>query len=376
MTSARVAVVGAGPGGLAAASRLGERAGERVEVLLFEREATAEYLPGTIPVFMGQTPRARWRRRLNPRGAKVRFGEVEEVSGGGVRIDGGWVEADAVVASPGLALAPEGVPNVPNVHVFWDPEGAEGASEAAREFGGGTVALVVSSLPYRCPPAPYGAAMELAAHYRREGRDVRVLLSTPEEVPLAAIGGGVPEFLTDSCAAAGVELLTGFEPDLPGLGDGRLRSRSGVEVDFDLAFVVPPHARSPLLAGLPGEGPLAPVSPRFESVLPNLFVVGDAAMVPVPRAADVAAAGGRTAADAVLENLGLCGGREPHPPAPECYLPHGGGSYSRISLRYPDGMPPFAGPEVTLEGPSVRLAAGFEASFERWHSQGECGRSG
>jgi len=306
----------------------------------------------------------------------VEFGEVEEVSGGGVRIEGGWVEADAVVASPGLVLAPERVPDAPNVHTFWDPEGAEGASEAARGLRGGAVALVVSSLPYRCPPAPYGAAMELAAHYRREGRDVRVVLTTPEEVPLAAIGGGVPEFLADSCAAVGVELLTGFEPDLSGLGDGRLRSRSGAEVGYDLAFVVPPHARSPLLAGLPGGGPLAPVSPRFESALPNLFVVGDAAMVPLPRAADVAAAGGRTAAEAALENLGLCGGGEPHPPAPECYLPHGGGSYSRISLRYPDGMPPLAGPEVTLEGPSAHLAAGFEASFDRWRSQGEGERAG
>jgi len=376
VTTARVAVVGAGPGGLAAVSRLTERAGERIEVLLFEKGAVAEYLPGTIPVFLGQTPRARWRRRLDPRGVEVRFGKVEEVSGGGVRIEGEFVEADAVVASPGLALAPERVPEAPNVHTFWDPEGAERSSEAAREFRGGTVAFVVSSLPYRCPPAPYGAAMELAAHYRREGRDVRVVLTTPEEVPLAAIGGGVPRFLRDSCATAGVELLTGFEPDLSGLGDGRLRSRSGTEVGYDLAFVVPPHARSPLLAGLPGGGPLAAVSPRFESALPNLFVVGDAAMVPLPRAADVAAAGGRTAADAALENLGLCGGREPHPPAPECYLPHGGGSYSRISLRYPDEMPPLAGPEVTLEGPSARLAAGFEASFDRWRSQGECGRAG
>jgi sulfide:quinone oxidoreductase len=376
VTTARVAVVGAGPGGLAAASRLEERAGERIEVLLLEKGAAAEYLPGTIPVFMGQTPRSRWRRRLGPRGVKVRFGEVEEVSGGGVRIEDGWLESDAVVASPGLALATERVPDAPNVHAFWDPEGAERASEAARGLRGGTVALVVSSLPYRCPPAPYGAAMELAAYYRREGRGARVVLTTPEEVPLAAIGGGVPEFLRDSCAAGGVDLLTGFEPDLPGLGDGRLRSRSGAEVEYDLAFVVPPHARSPLLAGLPGEGPLTPVSPRFESALANLFVVGDAAMVPLPRAADVAAAGGRTAADAALENLGLCGGREPHPPAPECYLPHGGGSYSRISLRYPDGMPPLAGPEVTLEGPSLRLAAGFEASFERWRSQGEGERAG
>jgi sulfide:quinone oxidoreductase len=89
-------------------------------------------------------------------------------------------------------------------------------------------------------------------------------------------------------------------------------------------------------------------------------------MVPLPRAADVAAAGGRTAADAALENLGLFRGREPHPPAPECYVHHGEGSYSRISLRYPDGLPPRARPEITLEGPSERLAAGFEASFDRW----------
>ncbi len=343
-----------------------ERAGDQSEVLLFEKEATVEYLPGTISVFMGQTTRERWRRRLDPGGLKVRFGEVGEVSGGGVRIEGEWVEADAVVASPGLALAPERVPDAPNVHTFWDPEGAERASEAARGLRGGTVALVVSSLPYRCPPAPYGVAMELAAFYRLEGRDARVVLTTPEETPLAAIGGGVPEFLISSCAAVGVELLTGFEPDLLGLGNGRLRSRGGVEVVYDLAFVVPPHGRSLLLAGLPGEGPLVPVSPRFESARPNLFVVGDAAMIPLPRAADVAAAGGRTAADAALENLGLFRGREPHPPAPECYVHHGEGSYSRISLRYPDGLPPRARPEITLEGPSERLAAGFEASFDRW----------
>lgn len=366
MTTARIAVVGAGPGGLAAVHHLKERAGEAVEVLLFEKERMVEYLPGTISVLLGQAPRKRWRRRLDPTGVKVRFGEVEEVCGSGVRIDGEWVEADAVVASPGLALVTDRVPDAPNVHAFWDPEGAERASEPARTFRGGVVAVVVSSLPYRCPPAPYGVAMELAAYYRREGRDARVVLTTPEEVPLAAIGGGVPEFLRSSCAAAGVELLTGFEPDLPGLGNSRLRSRGGVEVGYDLAFVVPPHGRSSLLAGLPGDGPLTPISSRFESARANLFVVGDAAMVPLPRAADVATAGGRTAADAVLVRLGISGGREPHLPAPECYLPHGGNSYSRISLCYPDGLPPRARPKVALEGPSESLAAGFEGSFKRW----------
>jgi sulfide:quinone oxidoreductase len=369
MTSqARVVIVGAGPGGVAAAQRLRGRSGEHVEVMLIEREGVAEYLPGTIPTLLGETSPEIWHQRVALRDVEVRAGEVEEVSGEGVRLGERWIGADAVIAAPGLSLDVGRVPDVSRACAFWDPRGAATAAEAVRRLRQGIVAVVISSLPYRCPPAPYGMAMQLAEHYREKNHSVGVVLITPEEEPLASLGGGIPEFLKYSCAKARVELLTDFHLDLASLGDRELHSTEGESVSYNLALVVPPHVRSALLAGLPDQGPLVEVSSDFESAEPGLFVVGDAAQVPLPRAADAALAEGRMAVDAVLERLGLSSEQESHLPKPECYVGHGRGFYSRISLRYPGGLPPAGEAEVAIEGPSAGLAAGFEEAFNRWRA--------
>lgn len=370
MTSqARVVIVGAGPGGVAAAQRLRDRASEHVEVVLIEREGMAEYLPGTIPTLLGETSPEHWRQRVALRDVEVRVGEAEEVSGEGVKLDGRWIRADAVIAAPGLSFDLGRLPDVPRVYAFWDPHGAASATEAVRSLKHGVVAVVISSLPYRCPPAPYGMAIQLAEHYREKTHSVGVVLITPEEEPLASLGGGIPEFLKDSCAEAGVELLTNFQPELTSLSERDLYLTEGETVSYNLALVVPPHARSSLLTELPpNQGPLVEVSSDFESAEPGLFVVGDAAQAPLPRAADAAVAEGRMAVDAVLERLGLCSEEESHLPEPECYVGHGRDLYSRISLHYPEGLPPAGEAEVTIEGPSAGLAAGFEEAFNRWRA--------
>ncbi len=99
----------------------------------------------------------------------MNIGQVGKISGSGVMVNGRFYAADAVVAAPGLALDHKQVPHAPNVHAFWDTVGAEAAASAVDRVEGGTVAVVVSSLPYRCPPAPFGMAMELGAYYRDEG---------------------------------------------------------------------------------------------------------------------------------------------------------------------------------------------------------------
>lgn len=173
------------------------------------------------------------------------------------------------------------------------------------------------------------------------------MLATPEKEPLAALGGGVPEFLTESCAEAGVEMHTGFE--VASYEEGEIRASRGDSLGYDLALVVPPHVHSTLLAHLPEDGPLVEVSPRFESAEEGLFVVGDAAAGSPPRAADAAL-------------VRLVPEEEPHVPEPECFVGHGGGIFSRISLRFPEGLPPEGAAEVTLEGSSHDLAGTKQAA--------------
>lgn len=365
----RILVIGAGPGGIAAARRLRDRADNQLEIVLIEQQGAAEFLAGTIATVLGEAPAAQWRQPVRLQGITVQQATVQHATGEGIVLaDGRTLEADAVIAAPGLHLHWTAVPSKPNVFTFWSPSTAEAAREAVAQLHTGQLILVISSLPYRCPPAPYSLAMQLAAFYRTRQRSVQIVLTTPEEAPLIALGAEISTFLLQSCAEAGLEVWLGRQPDWAASVDRELVFSDGSRLAYDLALVIPPHTRVPMLAALPDGGVLVPTDEHQETSQPGLFVVGDATRTPLPRTAGVATAQGLTAADAVLDRLGIARYVGPHLPAPECYIGHGHGRFSRITIRFPNGLPPSGQPEIRLEGPSSELAAGFARVFNDWRA--------
>lgn len=364
--AARVLVVGAGPGGLAAAARLRERGGDGLELTLVTRAGSAVHLAGTVAVLLGDRPAEAYRARVALEGVRCRAGDVGAVDAAGAVVDGDRVEADAVIAAPGLRPDAGAVPDWPRAHAAWDPQAAERAGAALDAVPGGRLLIAVCALPYRCPPAPYSLAMALADRHRRSGRFTKVCLATPEPFPLMGVGGEAPAFLMEACAGAGVELQTRFEVDLEASEDGVLRARDGRELDHQAALIVPPHRRSGALERLGGDGALVTVDERGESPTPGVFVVGDAAATGLPRAAGPAEAQGRTAADAVLARLGLAEPCPPHPAEASCYVLHAGGAVSRIRVRYPAGPPPAGEAQVTIDGPTPDLAHAAEGERRRF----------
>jgi sulfide:quinone oxidoreductase len=342
-----VAVIGAGPGGLAAARRLDERASGRIEVILVTPKLTATHLASTAEVALGEAEPEVAEVQISLVGVRLLVGEAEITDDLRLLVDGEPVEVDAVIAAPGLCLDFDSVPTAEGVVAAWDPRSAQPAANILRAAD--TICVIVSELPYRCPPAPFGLATRLAA------RGHRVTVCTPEPRPLSGVGATAARFLEEACRAAGVDVATSFVPDFNAGLDGGVRSVAGEVIRVDASVVIPPHRRSSALRRLDGDGPLVSCA-QDGRVSARLWVVGDARQTPLPRAAGVAITQAINAADAVLAELDIAAAPPPALPTPTCWLWTDERRAARIALSFPDGLPPEGQALVRVDGPSVALA--------------------
>lgn len=357
--------VGAGPGGVSALLRARELAGDRVHLVLVQ-EGPVEYHAGVISVALGERTAAEFRAEPQLGGVEWRQARAEAVDERGVLLSGGErLHADAVILAPGVHVAE---PSRPGWLGVWSLTDAEQASSVLRELLGAVrqprIVVLVEALPIRCPPAPYALAMQLAA------RGAAVTVVTPESAPVAVAGPDVGGLVADRCRAHAVSLELEWRVDPEQGGDQRVVAEDGRTLSADLVLVVPRHIAPPILQGWEVEG-IALMGPSAHRVSgPGaLWVIGDALRSPLPKAAGVAEAQGRTAAEQALAHLALH--RQPgvHFPEPSCFVGEGHGRFSLIRLRYPEGLPPMGRPRAELKGPSQELANDFVRPLEvkpRW----------
>jgi sulfide:quinone oxidoreductase len=361
-----VAVIGAGPAGISAAKVLASNPG--VQTLLLAPKGAAWFLASTIDVALGRLDADRTRVPAQLAGVEVLDEEVEAIEPGKVVTTKRTIPVDAIIAAPGLALDLHGFGSNAALG-FWDPVTAMNAREAISEAvsEGKDVAIVIESLPYRCPPAPYSLAMQIASAAREKGNQIKVTVTTPEPAPLSPLGPPAGQFILESCKEAGVEVQVGFLPDPEALRSGRVLNEHGENVKASLVLVVPRHLPVAFLKDFVAHdapSPLVPVGPSMATGEPGIFVAGDASSHPYPRAAAPASTSGEEAASGALAYLGLGQPRRPLP-EPECFLGHGAGRYTRMRLHF-DGPPPEGKPSLELEGPREELQASFTKMFESW----------
>ena len=293
MNGKTILVLGGGVGGLVAANELRRLLPREHRIVLVEKNAQHAFAPSFLWLMTGERqPEQITRdvRQLARPGVEVVLAEAQDIDLSNRRVTTSTqtLAYDTLIIALGAELAPEAIPGLPEAaHTFYTFDGAAKLRDALREFSGGTVAVVVSALPYKCPGAPHEGAMLIANTLRQRGlRDkVDVHLFTPEPQPMPVAGPALGDAVKQMLAGRGIA----FHP-LHKLTrvDGAARELSfegKATVKYDLLVAIPPH-RGPRIvreAGLTNEAGWAPVDRHtLATKHENVFALGDVTAVAIP----------------------------------------------------------------------------------------------
>lgn len=314
-----VLVLGGGFGGLAAASELRTTHPE-LEVTLVS--AAGEFFMGFAKLWdlARSRPLADGTRSLTALEARgVRFVHAEITAIDPARCSAettaGTVEADALLIALGAGSSPAHRELLSGEGAFdlYDGRELAGMHAALDAVGEGRVLVSILGGPFKCPPAPFEAALLVDERLRVRGvRDqVGVAISTPQPITLPVAGPDASRYVAGFLAERDIELFS-ESPVTAVDGDRRqVTFGDGASVDYQVLLGVPASAPPPVVASSGLVAPSGWIEPDRHTLATSaerVYAVGDCTNIPnaigaLPKAGVFAAAQGEVAARNIAADL-------------------------------------------------------------------------
>ncbi len=293
MGGKRVVILGGGVGGVVAANRLRKALGKEHQVTVIDQQRTHSFAPSYLWLMVGlRKPDgiSRDLGRLERKGIEFKQAAVQRIDPERsiVVTDTGEEPYDYLVMALGARLAPETLPGfAEGARSFYTLEEAIKLRDALPQFQGGKVVLLVSSMPFKCPAAPYEAALLLDAYFRkRRIRDkVDFHIFTPEPQPMPVAGPTVGAQVRSLLEQRKIQYHTGAKATSIAADKHAISFEKGDSVKYDFLVGVPPHACPEAMkaSGLTNGGPWVPVDPRtLKTKHPRVWAIGDVTAIPLP----------------------------------------------------------------------------------------------
>ena len=290
MSQPSVLILGGGIGGVAAANALRKLLPRRHRILLVDREVSFTLAASFLWVMTGARTPAQVSRpldNLQRRGIEVIRGEVERIDPRlrEVVVSGETLRADHLIVALGAEFALDAVPGLAGAgHTFCTLDGAVGLRNALRDFRGGRIVLLTAAPAYKCPAAPYEAAMLIDADCRRRGirGGSELSLYSAEPGPMGVAGPEVSAAVRRMVEEKGV--LYRPEHQVVRVEGRKAIFSNGVEADFDLLAYVPPLRPPKALADsglVDGTGWVRVDRRTLETSFPGVHAIGDVTLIPL-----------------------------------------------------------------------------------------------
>ena len=352
----RILVLGAGFGGLELSTILSETLGDRIDLTMIDRNDSFYFGFSKLDVMFGRkTPESVLIPYSNFIKPGVRFCQETitaiDPKARRVTTNKGTYDADFMVIALGADYDQEATPGlVEGGNEFYSFAGAERLRAVLPTFSKGPAIVGVTSLPFKCPPAPSEAALLLHDYLTARGvRDAcEISLVMPFGIPIPA------------SPAASRALLAAFaERKITFVAKRFVRSLDAArhlvilddetEMPYSLFLGIPKH-RVPdvvLESGMTKHGWIFVNPKNLETGFPGVYAIGDVTSVGtqtrgvfMPKAGMFSEGAARIVAASLIAKLQ--NGQQPSAYTGEgsCYIEFGAGRVGRVDVDFLSGPAP------------------------------------
>lgn len=185
---------------------------------------------------------------------------------------------DYLIIALGVELDPQKIPGLQeNGMILYDIEDVPKIRQKILQMKSGRIAFAITGMPYKCPPAPFEAALIINSMLKDLGvRDsINVDFYSLGPITLPAAGPEVSKQLLDILESEKITFhgnckTVSVEP-------GRIKFEDGREEKFDLLIAVPPHKAPKVIhdAGLVPQGQFISVKRDCKTPFEDVYAIGD-----------------------------------------------------------------------------------------------------
>ena len=292
-----ILVLGAGTGGIITANELRKKVGKEARIVLFDKAQDNVFAPSLLWLMVGKRkPNQVFRKtsKIAREGIEVIIGEIEKVDPAriSVTVKGKEYKGDYLVVSLGVEQVTEH--NLNNYgYNFYTLDGATKFNEQLQNFKGGKIAVLVPSLPFKCPAAPYEAAMLVESYIRKKGLSSKteVSLYTPEPGPMGVAGKELSGAVRQIVETKGIKYFP--EQQIISVNEKTLTFNNSKTDDYDLLVYTTKHQCPSVIKQTPlvgKSGWIAVNRNTMETTFPNVYAIGDITFIllemgkPLPKA--------------------------------------------------------------------------------------------
>ena len=295
-----IVILGGGIGGIAAANRLRRRLGDQHRITLINRYPEFSFAASYLWVMSGQRKASQITRPLaglRRKGIELVIGSIDEIDpiNRKVTVQGTEIVGDHLIVSLGADYATDAIPGLDQAGMtFATLKGAEGLASSIAGIHRGKLVILTAAPLYRCPAAPYEAALLIDAMLRRKGvrGNVDIELHAAEPAPLAVAGKNVSDAVKGILQQHSIDYYPSHQ--VASAETGRLSFTDGETKTFDLLAYMPPIKPPAVLSTSALAGPTGWIDVDPNTLLthfPGVYAIGDNTNIPLKIAKPLPRAG-------------------------------------------------------------------------------------